>query len=131
MPIKNDIKILVIDDMSTMRRLIKKMLTEMGFTNISEADDGATAWPMIEIALKENESFEFIISDWNMPLVSGIDLLRSIRATPGLQRLPFLMITAEGDQENVVTAVQAGVSNFILKPFTPEILKEKIESIFK
>jgi two-component system chemotaxis response regulator CheY len=130
MALKADIKILVVDDMSTMRKIIKNMLTQIGFTNISEADDGATAWPLIEGAIKEGKPFEFILSDWNMPQLSGLDLLKKVRATEGLEKLPFLMITAEAEQGNVVIAVKAGVSNFIVKPFSAQVLKEKIEKIF-
>jgi two-component system chemotaxis response regulator CheY len=130
MGIKADIKILVVDDMSTMRKIIKNMLSQIGFTNITEADDGATAWPMIESAAKEEKPFEFIISDWNMPQMSGLDLLKNVRSTKGMEKLPFLMITAEAEQGNVVVAVKAGVSNFIVKPFSPQTLKEKIDKIF-
>ena len=131
MAIKSDTKILVVDDMSTMRKIIKNMLTQIGFTNISEADDGATAWPLIEGAIKDGKPFEFIVSDWNMPKMTGIDLLKNVRSTPGLEKLPFLMITAESEQGNVVIAVKAGVSNFIIKPFSAQVLKEKIDKIFK
>lgn len=131
MALKADIKILVVDDMSTMRKIIKNMLGQIGFTNITEADDGATAWPMIENAIKEGSPYEFIISDWNMPQLSGLDLLKRIRETQGLEKLPFLMITAEAEQGNVVIAVKAGVSNFIVKPFSAAVLKEKIDKIFK
>ncbi len=131
MALKADIKILVVDDMSTMRKIIKNMLGQIGFTNIAEADDGATAWPMIENAIKEGTPYEFIVSDWNMPQMSGLDLLKKVRSTSGLEKLPFLMITAEAEQGNVVIAVKAGVSNFIVKPFSAAVLKEKIDKIFK
>ncbi|NOT77795.1 MAG: response regulator [Bacteriovoracaceae bacterium] len=131
MALKADIKILVVDDMSTMRKIIKNMLGQIGFTNITEADDGATAWPMIQNAIKEGNPYEFIVSDWNMPQMSGLDLLKNVRSTSGLEKLPFLMITAEAEQGNVVIAVKAGVSNFIVKPFSAAVLKEKIDKIFK
>ena len=131
MAMKADIKILVVDDMSTMRKIIKNMLSQIGFTNITEADDGATAWPLIQGAIQEGVPYEFIVSDWNMPQMSGLDLLKNVRSTPGLEKLPFLMITAEAEQGNVVIAVKAGVSNFIVKPFSAAVLKEKIEKIFK
>lgn len=131
MALKADIKILVVDDMSTMRKIIKNMLSQIGFTNITEADDGATAWPMIQNAIKEGNPYEFIVSDWNMPQMSGLDLLKNVRSTSGLEKLPFLMITAEAEQGNVVIAVKAGVSNFIVKPFSAAVLKEKIDKIFK
>ena len=125
------IKTIVIDDMMTMRKIITKMLKSIGFTNITEADDGATAWPLIEEAAKNGEPFEFIVSDWNMPKMSGLDLLIKIRATEGISTVPFLMVTAEAEQSNVVKVVQAGVSNFVVKPFTPATLKGKIAKIFE
>lgn len=131
MALKLDMKVLIVDDMSTMRKIIKNMLTQIGYTNITEADDGATAWPMITSAIENKVPFEFIVSDWNMPQMSGLDLLKKVRETPGLEKLPFLMITAEAEQGNVVIAVKAGVSNFIVKPFSPQVLKEKVEKIFK
>lgn len=130
MALKSDMKILVIDDMATMRKIIKNMLTQIGFKNITEADDGATAWPMIQDALNSPSPYEFIVSDWNMPQMSGLDLLKKVRETEELKKLPFLMITAEAEQGNVVIAVKAGVSNFIVKPFSAAVLKEKIEKIF-
>lgn len=130
MALKADMKIIVVDDMATMRKIIKNMLTQIGFTNIQEADDGATAWPLISQAKENGEPFEFILSDWNMPQLSGLDLLKKIRSTPGLEKTPFLMITAESEQGNVVVAVKAGVSNFIVKPFSAQVLKEKIDKIF-
>ncbi|MAF76850.1 MAG: response regulator [Halobacteriovoraceae bacterium] len=130
MPFRPDMKTIVIDDMMTMRKIITKMLKSIGFTNIQEADDGATAWPMIEEAKNAGEPFEFIVSDWNMPKMSGLDLLIKIRATEGIKDTPFLMVTAEAEQSNVVKVVQAGVSNFVVKPFKPDTLKEKIQKIF-
>lgn len=130
MPFKPTMKTLVIDDMMTMRKIITKMLKSIGFSNVQEADDGATAWPMIEAAAAAGEPFEFIVSDWNMPKMSGLDLLIKIRATDGIKETPFLMVTAEAEQSNVVKVVQAGVSNFVVKPFKPDTLKEKIQKIF-
>ncbi len=130
MPFRPEMKTLVIDDMMTMRKIITKMLKSIGFTNVQEADDGATAWPMIEAAKEAGEPFEFIVSDWNMPKMSGLDLLIKIRATEGIKDTPFLMVTAEAEQSNVVKVVQAGVSNFVVKPFKPDTLKEKIQKIF-
>jgi two-component system chemotaxis response regulator CheY len=128
--LKANMKILVIDDMSTMRKIIKKMLNEVGFTNLTEADDGATAWPMMQKAHEDGEPYEFIVSDWNMPIMSGLDLLKKVRASEEFKQLPFLMITAESEQGNVVIAVKAGVSNFIVKPFSAATLKDKIDKIF-
>lgn len=130
MPFRPDMKTIVIDDMMTMRKIITKMLKSIGFTNVQEADDGATAWPMIEAAQNAGEPFEFIVSDWNMPKMSGLDLLIKIRATEEIKDTPFLMVTAEAEQSNVVKVVQAGVSNFVVKPFKPDTLKEKIAKIF-
>ena len=130
MPINPNMKTIVIDDMMTMRKIITKMLKQIGFTNIQEADDGATAWPMSQQAQESGEPFEFIVSDWNMPKMSGLDLLIKIRATEGIKDTPFLMVTAEAEQSNVVKVVQAGVSNFVVKPFKPDTLKEKIAKIF-
>lgn len=130
MALSSDMKILVVDDMATMRKIIKNMLTQMGFKNITEADDGATAWPLIQSAFEMGDPFEFILSDWNMPNVSGLDLLQKMRAMDQFKTTPFLMITAEAEQGNVVVAVKAGVSNFIVKPFSAQVLKEKIDKIF-
>lgn len=130
MALKANMKILVVDDMGTMRKIIKNMLTQIGFTNIDQADDGATAWPKIQQAYEAGEPYEFIVSDWNMPGMSGLDLLKNVRATEEYKALPFLMITAEAEQGNVVIAVKAGVSNFIVKPFSAQVLKEKIDKIF-
>ena len=131
MALKADMKIIVIDDMSTMRKIIKNMLGQMGFKNISEADDGATALPLLKQAYESGEPFEFIISDWNMPNLNGLDMLKQIKEDDNLKDTPFLMVTAEAEQSNVVIAVKAGVSNFIVKPFSAQVLKEKIGKIFK
>jgi two-component system chemotaxis response regulator CheY len=119
------IKILIVDDMSTMRRIVKNALKQIGFTNLEEAEDGHAA-----LAKLRADSFQFVVSDWNMPNMTGLDLLKSIRADEKLKKVPVLMVTAEAKQENIVEAVQAGVSNYIVKPFTAETLKEKIDKIF-
>ncbi len=119
-------KILVVDDFSTMRRIIKNLLRDLGFTNTSEADDGTTALPMLQ-----NGNFDFLITDWNMPGMQGIDLLRAVRADPKLKELPVLMVTAESKREQIIEAAQAGVNGYIVKPFTAQTLKEKIEKIFE
>jgi len=118
-------RVLVVDDFSTMRKIVKNILRQIGFTNIVEADDGSTAW---EVLNKDN--IDFIVSDWNMPTMSGIDLLRKVRASEEYADIPFLMVTAEAQQENIIEAVQAKVSNYIVKPFTPETLGQKIDKIF-
>jgi len=119
-------KVLMVDDFATMRRILKNVLKQIGFTNMIEADDGSTALA----ALKKDE-VGLIISDWNMPKVSGLELLKTVRSDESMKGMPFLMVTAEGQKDNVVQAVQAGVSNYIVKPFTPEAIKEKLEQIFK
>jgi len=123
-------KILVVDDMSTMRKIIKNMLKKMGCDDLTEADDGAPAWEMIQEAHTAGVPYDFIVSDWNMPQLTGLDLLKNIRADERFAKLPFLMITAEAEQANVVIAVKAGVSNFIVKPFSIVTLKEKIDKVF-
>jgi len=120
-----NMRVLVVDDFSTMRKIVKNILRQIGFTNIVEADDGSTAW---EVLNKDN--IEFIVSDWNMPIMTGIDLLRKVRASEEYADIPFLMVTAEAQQENIIEAVQAKVSNYIVKPFTPETLGQKIDKIF-
>lgn len=130
MGLKASMKILIVDDTGTMRKIIKKMLNQLGFTNITEADDGITAWPMIQEASKEGEPYEFVISDWDMPKMSGLELIKNIRADEKANKTPFLMITAEAEQSNVIIAIKAGVNNFIVKPFSADILKEKIVKIF-
>ena len=119
-------KILTVDDFSTMRRIIRNMLRQLGYTNIVEAEDGAEA-----LSLLQREKVDFVISDWNMPNMSGLDLLKAIRADDNLKPLPVLLVTAEALKENVVEALKAGVNNYVIKPFTAETLKEKIDAIFK
>lgn len=118
-------KVLLVDDFSTMRRIIKNLLKEVGFTNIDEAENGNAALEKLK-----GGDFDFVISDWNMPVMTGIDLLRAVRADGSLKEMPFLMVTAEAKQENIVEALQAGVSNYIVKPFTSKTLQEKIDKIF-
>ncbi len=121
-----DIKILVVDDMSTMRRIIKTILNQLGYTNIDEAENGKQA-----LAKLKKEKFDFVITDWNMPEMDGLSLVKAIRSDDELKHLPVLMVTAEAKKENVMEALKAGVNNYIVKPFTPEVLKEKMEKIFK
>ena len=123
-------KILIVDDMGTMRKIIKNMLTKMGCNDLTEAEDGTPAWEMLQQAHEAGQPFEFVVSDWNMPQMTGLDLLKHIRDDERFNSLPFLMITAEAEQSNVVIAVKAGVSNFIVKPFSIVTLKEKIDKIF-
>lgn len=121
-----DMKILIVDDFSTMRRIIKNLLRDLGFTNTHEADDGATGLPM----LKSGE-YDFLITDWNMPGMTGIDLLKALRADDKTKSLPVLMVTAEAKREQIVMAAEAGVNGYIVKPFTAQTLQEKIEKIFE
>lgn len=118
-------KVLVVDDFSTMRRIIKNTLRQLGFENVVEADDGESA-----VRKLESERIDFIISDWNMPKMSGLELLKWVRSHEEFKDLPFLMVTAEAQKENVLEAVKAKVSNYIVKPFTADTLGEKIEKIF-
>ncbi len=120
-----DMKILVVDDFATMRRIIKNILRQLGYKNIEEADDGATALPILK-----SQHFDLIISDWNMPQMSGLELLKTVRADDQIKDTPFLMVTAEAQKENVIEAVKAKVSNYIIKPFTAETLAEKMAKIF-
>ncbi|WP_425413774.1 chemotaxis response regulator CheY [Oceanospirillum maris] len=119
-------KILIVDDFSTMRRIVKNLLRDLGFANTHEADDGLTAIPLLETG-----NFDFLVTDWNMPGMTGFDLLKTCRADPKLKDLPILMVTAEAKREQIVAAAQAGVNGYIIKPFTAAVLKEKIEKIFE
>lgn len=125
MPYDTNMRVLVVDDFSTMRRIIKNILRQLGFTNVVEADDGTSAWEVLN-----KDRIDFVISDWNMPKMTGIELLRKVRASEEFADMPFLMVTAEAQQENVIEAVQARVSNYIVKPFTAETMKQKIDKIF-
>lgn len=120
------IRILVVDDFSTMRRIVRNLLKELGFTNVDEAEDGAIALQKLK-----NETFEFVVTDWNMPNMDGLTLLQTIRASADLQHLPVLMVTAEAKKENIIAAAQAGASGYIVKPFTAATLSEKLEKIFE
>lgn len=119
-------KFLVVDDFSTMRRIVRNLLKELGYTNVDEAEDGA-------IALQKllGGGFEFVVTDWNMPNMTGLELLQAIRANAQLKDLPVLMITAEAKKENIIAAAQAGASGYIVKPFTAATLSEKLGKIFE
>ncbi|MBU2568587.1 MAG: chemotaxis response regulator CheY [Gammaproteobacteria bacterium] len=121
-----NMKILIVDDFSTMRRIIKNLLRDLGFTNTAEADDGKTALPRLK-----SGGIDFLVTDWNMPGMSGLDLLKAVRSDPDLATLPVLMVTAEAKREQIIMAAQAGVNGYIIKPFTAATLKEKIEKIFE
>lgn len=119
-------KFLVVDDFSTMRRIVRNLLKELGFTNVDEAEDGAIALQKLQAG-----GFDFVVTDWNMPNMDGLTLLQSIRATPALKHLPVLMITAEAKKENIIAAAQAGANGYIVKPFTAGTLSEKLTKIFE
>ncbi len=121
-----DINILIVDDLSTMRRIIKNLLRDLGFYNTAEADDGQAALPMLK-----SGKFDFLITDWNMPGMDGLTLLKTVRANQELGDMPVLMVTAEAKREQIVVAAEAGVNGYIVKPFTAATLKDKIEKIFK
>ncbi len=120
-----NMKILVVDDFATMRRIIKNILTQLGFKNIIEADDGTTALNVLK-----SEKIGLIVSDWNMPKMTGLDLLKAVRADASMADTPFIMVTAEAQQDNIILAVKAKVSQYIVKPFTAETLSEKLNKIF-
>jgi two-component system chemotaxis response regulator CheY len=119
-------KFLVVDDFSTMRRIVRNLLKELGFTDVQEAEDGVDA-----LSKLRGGDFDFVVSDWNMPNMTGIDLLRAIRADPSLKHLPVLMVTAEAKRENIIEAAQAGASGYVVKPFTAGTLDEKLNKIFQ
>ena len=119
-------KFLVVDDFSTMRRIVRNLLKELGFTNVDEAEDGAIAFQKLQAG-----GIDFVVTDWNMPNMDGLTLLQTIRATPSLKHLPVLMITAEAKKENIIAAAQAGANGYIVKPFTAGTLSEKLTKIFE
>jgi two-component system chemotaxis response regulator CheY len=121
-----NMKFLVVDDFSTMRRIVRNLLKELGFTNVDEAEDGVAALQKLK-----GEKFDFVVSDWNMPNMTGIDLLKAIRADAALKHLPVLMVTAEAKKENIIEAAKAGASGYVVKPFTAATLDEKLNKIFK
>ena len=125
MAARTDMKILVVDDMSTMRRIVRSIFKELGFTNIEEAENGSDA-----LGKLKGDKFDLVVSDWNMPVMPGIELLRNIRADAALKHIPVLMVTAEAQKENLMEAIQAGVSNYVVKPFTADIIKQKLDKIF-
>lgn len=121
---QRNLNFLVVDDYSTMRRIVKNLLSELGYANVTEADDGATALPLLK-----SGNFDFLITDWNMPGMPGLELLKQVRADERLAKLPVLMLTAEAKREQIVEAAQAGVNGYVIKPFTAATLKEKIDKI--
>jgi two-component system, chemotaxis family, chemotaxis protein CheY len=119
-----DMKFLVVDDFATIRRIVKGVINELGYSNVTEADDGSTALPLLR-----DGNFDFLITDWNMPGMPGLELLKAVRANPKLAKLPVLMVTAEAKREQIIEAAQAGVNGYIIKPFTAEVLKKKLTKI--
>jgi len=119
-------KILIVDDFPTMRRIIKNLLKDLGFENVDEAEDGAMGLEKLR-----NGNFEFVVSDWNMPNMDGLEMLKAIRADPNLSKLPVLMVTAEAKKENIIAAAQAGANGYVVKPFTAATLEEKLNKIFE
>lgn len=119
-------KFLVVDDFSTMRRIVRNLLKELGYTNVDEAEDGSMA-----LAKLRSEQFDFVISDWNMPVMDGLTMLQTIRADAALSKLPVLMVTAEAKKENIIAAAQAGANGYVVKPFTAATLDEKLNKIFE
>ncbi len=119
------LKVLVVDDFSTMRRIVKNLLKQIGYSDIEEAEDGVQA-----LSKLQNGGFGLVVSDWNMPNMDGLDMLKAIRHDAAIKDMPVLMVTAEAEKEKVITAIQAGVNNYVVKPFTGEILKEKLDKIF-
>ncbi|MBA4741206.1 MAG: chemotaxis response regulator CheY [Azoarcus sp.] len=118
-------KFLVVDDFSTMRRIVRNLLKELGYTNVDEAEDGVVALQKLD-----GGGFDFVVTDWNMPNMDGLTLLQSIRKAPSLKHLPVLMVTAEAKKENIIAAAQAGASGYIVKPFTAATMAEKLQKIF-
>jgi two-component system chemotaxis response regulator CheY len=124
--VDKNIRILIVDDFSTMRRIVKNLLADLGFTNTAEAEDGSGALLMLR-----NEHFDFVVTDWNMPVMTGIELLKAMRADDKLKHLPVLMVTAEAKREQIIEAAQSGVNGYIIKPFTAQTLEEKLGKIFE
>ena len=120
------LKFLVVDDFATMRRIVRNLLKELGFNKVEEAEDGAIALSKLKAS-----DFDFVVSDWNMPNMDGLQLLQAVRADPALKHLPVLMITAEAKKENIIAAAQAGAHGYIVKPFTAATLNEKLAKIFE
>ncbi|MBF0117910.1 MAG: chemotaxis response regulator CheY [Desulfobacterales bacterium] len=125
MPLDLSMKVLIVDDFATMRRIVKNILKQLGYKNITEADDGTAALEELK-----KDKYGLIVSDWNMPKMTGLELLKKVRSTDEFKDIPFLMVTAEAQKQNVIEAVKAGVTNYIVKPFTAEAISEKLTKIF-
>lgn len=120
-----NMEVLIVDDFATMRRILKNILTQIGFTNLYEAADGKSALKVLK-----NQKIDLVMCDWNMPVMTGLDLLNAVRADEDLKAIPFVMVTAEAQKENIIQAVQAGVNNYVVKPFTTETITQKLEKVF-
>lgn len=126
MPAEKNMHVLIVDDFQTMRRIIRNIFKQLGYDNVDEADHGQRALEMLNKA-----QFDFVVSDWNMPVMNGLDLLKAIKASEKLKHIPVMMVTAEAQKDNVLEAIKAGASNYVVKPFSAEALQEKIVKIFK
>jgi len=123
--VDKNMRILVVDDFSTMRRIVKNLLGELGFSHVDDADDGLTALPMLKTG-----RYDFLVTDWNMPGMQGIDLLKAVRAEPSIGKIPVLMVTAASRRDQIVFAAEAGVNGYVVKPFTAVTLQQKTDKIF-
>lgn len=124
-------KFLIVDDFGTMRKIVKKALSDLGYVNSVEAVDGANAYQLLQEHAKTPEPFDFVISDWNMPNMAGIDLLKKCRTEEPFKKIPFMLVTAESEQSQILEAVKAGVTDYVVKPFSPAMLKAKLENAYK
>lgn len=131
MALLNELRFLVVDDMLTMRKIVSKQLKDLGVTAITEADDGSTAWKALEESVTKNAKLQFIVSDWNMPIMKGLDLLKKCRSDERFKDVAFLMVTAEAEVAQVKEAIVAGVDNYVVKPFTPDAFRDKLNMVFK
>ncbi len=130
MPAYGDLRFLVVDDMLTMRKIIQQQLKSLGVTMMTEASDGTVAWDLLEKAAAANQPFQVVVSDWNMPQMKGIDLLRKCRGSTAYKDVAFLLVTAEAEAGQVREAIGAGVDNYVIKPFTPQSFQEKLGAVF-
>lgn len=124
-------KFLIVDDFGTMRKIVKKALTDLGYNNSVEAVDGAEAYKLLQEHAKAGQPFEFVISDWNMPNMLGIDLLKKCRSEDPFKTIPFMLVTAESEQSQILEAAKVGVTDYVIKPFSPAMLKSKLENAYK
>ncbi len=128
--LRSELRFIVIDDFSTMRKIVRKVILELGFANVQEAEDGQIAWDHLQKAKAEGKPYHFIVSDWNMPNMQGIDLLKLCRTDDVYAKTPFVMVTAEGEQKQIIEALKLGCTDYIVKPYAPNVIKEKLEKLF-